>query len=500
MATALESDLVTRNPATGAEVGRVRPTPPEDVAAIVAEAGRARKAWAALPWRERRKPIDRWRRILARDADAWADAIRDEIGKPAPEAMAGEVVPTLDALRWTVKRAGKVLADERIGPGWQWWLQLTAGRLRWAPVGVVGMIGTWNYPLSLNAAPIAQALAAGCGVVWKPSERAVAVGERLQASLDEAGFPAGLVGVARGGPDVGAALLEAGVDKLVFTGGVTTGRDALQAAAARGTPAVAELSGYDPAIILPDAPLAATVRALLWGAFVGCGQTCIAVKRALVVGDPEPWARALAEAAGRLTVGDPSLPRVDVGPMIDARARDGFDAMIRAAVAAGAEVMAGGRPIDGDGSFYEPTVLLARTVESERALEGAFGPVVLVRGVADVDEAVAAADSSRLALAASVWGADRRAARDVARRVTAGMVCVNEAVTPAASAAAPFGGFKASGFGRTHGALGLREFVAPQVLFTRRAGGFRPHLFPYGDGRLVAWFLRFYRSLFHPRA
>lgn len=500
MATALESLLVTRNPATGVEVGRASPAAPETVAAVVAEAQRAQAAWAGLPWHERRKPLDRWGRILARDADAWADLIRDEVGKPAPEAMAGDVIPSLDALRWTYGRAWASLRDERIGPGGQRMLLMPAGRLRWRPLGVIGMIGTWNYPLFLNAGPIAQALAAGCGVVWKPSELAVACGERLQASLEEAGFPAGLVGMVQGRGDVGAALLEAPINKVVFTGGVATGRKVLQAAAARGIPAVAELSGFDPAIVLPDAPIESTVRALLWAAFVGCGQTCVAVKRVLVVGDPKPWAAALADAARRLVVGDPSRPGVDVGPMIDATARDRFHSLIRSAVEAGAEALAGGRPIEGPGSFYEPTVLLGRTAASERALEGAFGPVVLVRGFASVDEAVAAANSAEMALAASVWGTDRSAARTVARRVTAGTVGVNEAVTPAASAAAPFGGFKASGHGRTHGVIGLREFVAPQVLFERRAGGFRPQLFPYGDGRLVARFLRFYRSLFHPRA
>jgi acyl-CoA reductase-like NAD-dependent aldehyde dehydrogenase len=500
MTVAQEAHLVTRNPATGAEVGRVRPTPADRVASAVAEARRAQEAWADIPWRERRRPIERWRRILSRDAEAWADLIRDEIGKPASEAMAGDVVPTLDALRWTVKHAGVALADERIGASWQRMLLMPAGRLRWRTVGVVGMIGTWNYPLVLNAGPIAHALAAGCGVAWKPSELAVAAGERLRESLDEAGFPAGLVATVQGRGDVGAALLDSSIDKVLFTGGVATGRTVLRAAAARGVPAVAELSGYDPAIVLPDAPRVSTARALAWGAFVGCGQTCVAVKRVLVVGDPEPWARALADAAGRLVVGDPSLPGVDVGPMIGPAARDRFHATIRSAVDAGAEVLAGGRAVEGAGFFYEPTVLLGRTVESERALEGAFGPVVMVRGFADAEAAVAAANGSQMALAASVWGADRAAARDVARRVTAGTVGVNEAVTPAASAAAPFGGFKASGHGRTHGAIGLREFVAPQVLFSRRAGGFRPQLFPYGDGRLVAGFLRFYRLLFHPRA
>jgi acyl-CoA reductase-like NAD-dependent aldehyde dehydrogenase len=199
-------------------------------------------------------------------------------------------------------------------------------------------------------------------------------------------------------------------------------------------------------------------------------------------------------------VGDPAGAGVDVGPLINEPSLARFDRIIQDTVTAGAEIIAGGRRIDRPGSYYEPTVLQADSPGPEKILEGVFGPVVLVRGVADVEEAVAAANSSRMALAASVWGRDRSAARDVARRVVAGMVCVNEAVTPTASAAAPFGGFKASGFGRTHGLLGLREFVAPQVLFERRAGGFRPQLFPYANAATVDRFLRFYRRLFHPRA
>ena len=184
--------------------------------------------------------------------------------------------------------------------------------------------------------------------------------------------------------------------------------------------------------------------------------------------------------------------------MINDEARDRFDRMIRATVAAGAEIVVGGEPIDRAGSFYAPTLLRARSVEPQRALEGAFGPVVLIRGVDDAEAAIAAANACGMALAASVWGKDRRRAREVARRIVAGMVCVNEAVTPTASAAAPFGGFKASGYGRTHGEQGLREFVAPQVLFERAAGGFRPQLFPY-SGATVDRFLAFYRWLFHPR-
>ncbi|MDR3621185.1 MAG: aldehyde dehydrogenase family protein [Paludisphaera borealis] len=500
MSVTIDDVLATRNPASGGEVGRVAATSPDAVAAIIGCARDAQAGWAVRPWNERRAVLADWWRILGRDARAWSDLIRDEIGKPATEAMAGDVIPTLDALRWTVKRSGKLLADERIGPSWQRWLLTPTGRLRWTPYGVVGIVGTWNYPLFLNAAPIAQALAGGNAVVWKPSELAIACGEKLQRSLEEAGTPPGLVAAVFGRGEVGQALLESNIDKAMFTGGVETGRRVLSTLAGRGIPAVVELSGFDPAIILPDAPVESTVRAIVWSAFVGCGQTCVAVKRIIVVGDARPWAEAFAAEIRKLRVGDPAEPGVDVGPMINDPARDRFDRTIRATVEAGAEVLAGGEPLDRPGSFYPPTLLSARSPEPERALEGAFGPVVLIRGVDDAEAAIAAANSSSMALAASVWGRDRRAARAIARRIEAGMVCVNEAVAPTASASAPFGGFKSSGYGRTHGELGLREFVAPQVLFERSAGGFRPQLFPYSRGGTVDKFLGFYRWMFHRRA
>jgi acyl-CoA reductase-like NAD-dependent aldehyde dehydrogenase len=494
MAAATANELIARNPATGDELARLPATPPEEVATAVGRVRRAQEEWAERPWAERRAVLRMWGAILARDAEGWAEALREEVGKPRGEAMA-EVVMTLDALRWTARHAGRVLADARLGPGWQRLLLVPTARLRWRPVGVVGMVGTWNYPLFLCAPPIAQALAAGCGVAWKPSELAARAGMRLQRSLEEAGIPEGLVAAVVGGPEVGRALVEAGVDKGMFTGGVENGRRVLAALAARGIPAVAELSGYDAAIVLPDAPLETTSRALAWGAFVGAGQTCVAIKRAYVVGDAAPWAEALAAVARSLRVGDPA-GAVDVGPLISESARDRFDGMIQAAVAAGARVLAGGTPRPGPGWFYAPTVLTADDAGPESALAGAFGPVVLVRGVADADAAVAAANAGPYGLAASVWGRDRRVAKGVAGRLAAGMVAINDAVAPLAHASAPFGGIKASGFGRARGVVGLREFVHPQVVQARPPGGLRPQLFPYSDrlGRLLA----LYRRLLHP--
>jgi acyl-CoA reductase-like NAD-dependent aldehyde dehydrogenase len=499
-ATAIGDDvLIARNPATGREIGRVPATPVERMEVILARARRAQESWSLTGWPQRRMILGSWWRRLSREADDWADLIRDEIGKPRIEAMGGDVLVTLDAIRWTVRHAARTLAPRRIGPAWQRWLLMPGGRCHWAPLGVVGMIGTWNYPLLLNAPPIAQALAAGNAVVWKASELAPLCGAKLEESLKRAGIPEGLVTVLQGGPEVGRALAESNLDKGMFTGGVENGRRVIAALARRGIAAVAELSGFDPAIVFPDAPLESTVQALRWAAFVGCGQTCVGLKRILVVGDAGPWAQALAASARALQVGDPANPGIDVGPMISAGARERFHAMIRAAMDAGAVVLSGGEPMSGDGHFYPPTVLMAHSPEPEDALAGVFGPVVVVRGVADPQAAVEAVNRSPFALSASIWTRDRRRARDLAPRLHAGMVTINDAVTPTAHASAPFGGAKASGFGRTKGPVGLLEFAQPRVTFERSVGGFRPQLFPYGSTSLLERFFQVYRLLFHPK-
>jgi acyl-CoA reductase-like NAD-dependent aldehyde dehydrogenase len=497
VATVRDDVLVARNPATGDELGRIEATPPEQVVEIVERARAAQASWSTIGWPGRRRVLDRWRRILSRDADRWAALIGSEIGKPRLEAMGGDVLSTLDAIRWTVRHAGAALADRRIGPGWQRALLMPAGVCRWVPFGVVGMLGTWNYPLFLNAPPIAQALAAGNAVVWKASEAAPLCGAMLESSLREAGVPEGLVAVVQGGPAVGRALVESAIDKAMFTGGIENGRRVLESLGSRGIPALAELSGFDPAIVLADAPLESTVRCLTWAAYVGCGQTCVAVKRVYVVGDPRPWADALATSARALRVGDPAAPGTDIGPLISPRARERLHAMIEEAVARGASLLAGGEPLGESGSFYSPAVLQADSARAEEALAGAFGPVMIVRGVSTAAEAVHAANRGDFALAASVWSRDVRSAAEIGRRLQAGMVSINEAVTPTAHAGAPFGGGKGSGFGRTKGVAGLREFAQTQAVFARAPGGFRPQLFPYPSSRWLGTFFSVYRSLFH---
>ena len=332
-------------------------------------------------------------------------------------------------------------------------------------------------------------------MAWKPSEHCPFVASLVRDRLHEAGLPDDLVAPLFGGSDVARALIDTDqLAKLVFTGGVETGRKIFTAMAAKLVPCVMELSGFDPAIVRADAPRESTVKALAWAAFVGAGQTCVAVKRIYVVGDPRPFAEALANEARKLRVGDPSGD-VDMGPMISRKARDSFHATIRKASAAGAEILCGGSPINGPGSFYPPTVMLDHETGAEAALEGVFGPVVIVSGVDSDDHAIALANFWGYGLGASVWGRDRRTCRAIADRLEAGMITINDAVTPSGHAGSPFGGVKMSGFGRTRGAFGLREFVQPQSLQERSPGGFRPHLFPYSSG--LGKILAMYRRIFH---
>lgn len=497
-ASIVDSDvIIARNPATDAQIGEFAATPADAVTRNCEGLLGRSAAWSERTLNERRRGLRAWASIISRDAEEWATLISAEIGKPRVEAMV-EVVTTLDAIAWTIKHARRELRARRAGPGWQRLLLMGAARVEMRALGLVGLIGTWNYPLLLNAAPIAQALAAGNAVIWKPSELATACGERLHRGLVEAGIAPDYADTVFGGPEVGQALIDGPLDKALFTGGIGVGRKILEALGARGIPAVAELSGFDPAIVLPDAPIEATAKALAWAAFVGAGQTCVAVKRVFVVGDPQPLTDLLSEAARAIRVGDPSANYVDMGPLISKQARDRFAASVAAAVGEGARVVAGGRVLEGAGAFHEPTVLVAETAAAEQALAGVFGPVVIVRGVADVGSAIVAANAGDYGLAASVWGRDRGTLRQVSARLKVGMVTINDAVAPGGHASAPFGGVKASGFGHTRGAFGLAEFVAPCAVHTRGAGGWRPQLFPYRDDLMRM--LRAYRALVHRAA
>jgi acyl-CoA reductase-like NAD-dependent aldehyde dehydrogenase len=340
------------------------------------------------------------------------------------------------------------------------------------PYGVVGVIGTWNYPLYLNLAPIAWALAAGNAVVWKPSELAPESALALAERFEQANLP---VWTVLGDASTGRALCRAGCDKIAFTGSAATGRAILTELAATGTPSVMELSGNDAMIVCADAEAAIAARAAVWGRVANAGQTCASPQRIYVV--PEVAAAFLQEAEaalGRLR------PGVDYGPLRTEGFRQRVQAIVAGSVAQGACLLLGGSPLtDRPGFFYAPTLLADCRAGMPVAEQDFFGPVLAVFPVPNEAEAVIQANASALGLAASVWTRDPARGRQLATQLRVGLVSINEVVLDSGNPALPFGGARGSGFGKQRGALGLEEFVQWKVVASHPAGGARRHLFPY---------------------
>lgn len=417
---------------------------------------------------ERCAALRRWRERLAADADGMAALVTTEIGKPLQESLGADLLPSLTAIRWLERETASHLRPRRVGGA-----QLTA-----EPYGVVGVIGTWNYPLLLNVAPIAWALAAGNAVVFKPSELATASALRLTTHADAVGLP---VVTVTGGGETGQALCRAGVDKLAFTGGVRTGRAILAELAASNTPAVMELSGNDAFVVCADADVAPAARSAVWGRVCNAGQSCIAPQRFYVVRER---VSAFLEACQHEM--ESLRPGLDYGPMRTDPLRDAAHRLVWQAIAQGAELRAGGRYLtEKPGFYYAPTLLAKCTDEMPIVAQDFFGPVLTVCTVHDADEAIQRINANDMALGASLWTRDVRQGRALAARLRVGLAAINQdTLLLGANPALPFGGLRGSGFGKQRGAAGLEEFVNWKVTAAGASGGERRHLFPYRPATL----------------
>ena len=492
------------NPATGQPI---RELPAADAAAVDAALARARAAqpaWGSLPFAERAGRLRQVARALRDDATL-VETLCAESGKPRYEAEGIEVFYMLELTRYYTGRAGRrALADDLRHP-----FVFTNKRARVVrhPRGVVAVIGPWNWPLLNNYADCIAPLVAGNAVILKPSEHTPLTSLRVAELAREAGLPAGVFQVMAGRGDAGAALTAA-ADMIFFTGSAATGKQVAQAAAARMVPAVLELGGKSPMIVLADADLPRAAHAAVWSGFANAGQVCIRTERVIVEDRvADRFVELAAAEIARLRQAPPALGKmdaadVDVGAITFAPQIEQAERHIADAVARGARVVTGGaRRADLPGRFFAPTLIADATPEMAVMREETFGPVLPVMRVPDAEAALRVANDSPMGLSGSIWSGDAERATALARRLEAGSVCVNDVLVNYFCVEAPLGGIKASGTGFRHGPEGLRQFCRLETIVEDHPllGWLSPWLgrhltFPYQTRtqRVLRWFMRLF--------
>lgn len=438
-------------------------------AAEVAVARIAQEAWARVPVRERLKHIRNLRALLVERMDIFGAAIAADISRPALEIAGSEVLPTTAALKFLEKRAARLLAPRKVS---LWdrpiWLMGNRDVVHHRPWGVVGVIGTWNYPLFLNVGQIASALVAGNAVLWKPSENTPKTTEVTTQLFRDAGFPAGVLQTLPGTREAGPLLAEADVDHVVFTGSDVVGRKLAARLGERLIPSTLELSGCDAMFVFADANLEMAVKGAWFGLSINRGQTCIAVRRIFVQRDKCEAFVALLK---------PLFERAGPMGLVTAGQQTQAERLIEDAAKRGATVLPSPAKVEGQEKVpsLRPTLLVNASADAAFCREACFAPVAAVIPFDTPEEALALSRQSPFGLSASIFSADVEAARAFAARVPSGSVVINDLLAPTAHPATPFGGRGASGWGETQGAEGLLAMTTPQVV-TVHTGTDRPHL------------------------
>ncbi|ONI72984.1 aldehyde dehydrogenase [Actinosynnema sp. ALI-1.44] len=449
------------NPATDEIVGTYPVHTAQDVADAVARARNASAWWQSLGFAGRTERLQRWKGTMTRRAPQLAEVVHQETGKPHADAML-EIILAIDHTAWVAKNARKVLGPKRRSSGLL--MANQAATVEYQPLGVVGVIGPWNYPVFTPMGSIVYALAAGNAVVFKPSEYTPGVGKWLVDSFAEAVPEHPVFQLITGFGATGAALCRSGVDKVAFTGSAATGRKIMAACAENLTPVLIEAGGKDALLVDEDADVEAAADAAVWGGMSNAGQTCVGVERVYVhekVYDAFV-AATVAKAKGVRAGGDADA---QIGPITMPAQLDIIRKHISDAIARGGKALVGGVDAVGD-RFVQPTVLVDVPEDSVAVREETFGPTLTIAKVKDMEEAVAKANDSRYGLGATVFA--KRRGMELARRLRSGMTAVNSVISFAGIPSLPFGGVGDSGFGRIHGEDGLKEFTRAKAIARQR--------------------------------
>jgi acyl-CoA reductase-like NAD-dependent aldehyde dehydrogenase len=468
-------------PATGDLLGEVPVMGKDAVLAVVARARKAQQAWGAVPLEERCDRLLRFRDALVDRAEEVALLLSKETGKPRHEALAHEILTTSDLLTYYAKNAPRILAPRELD------LHLLKHRrsyLHYVARGVVGVISPWNFPFVIPMGDVVAALVTGSAVVLKPSEVTPLIALKAKEVFDATGLPEDLFGVVTGYGQTGQALVESGIQKLVFTGGVETGKRVAAACGANLVPCVMELGGKAPLVACADCDVEVTARAIVYGGFANAGQACISVERVYAhEAVYEPLVRRVKQLVGELRRGDPGTDFVDIGAIIFPKQIEVAENHIADALAKGAELVTGGKRVAGRGQFFEPTVLAGCSHEMTVMTQEIFGPAIGIQKVTSDDEAVRLANDSHLGLNAYVFTRDKAKGKRLAERIEAGSVVINEVIINYGVAEAPFGGIKQSGFGRVHGDDALREMAEVRHVNYERfpVPSKTPFVYPYTE-------------------
>jgi succinate-semialdehyde dehydrogenase/glutarate-semialdehyde dehydrogenase len=448
----------------------------------IAAAREAQAAWGESPYRERARRIREVLRNLGSRIDQVAETIHRENGKLETDALATELLPALMAGDYYIRRGKKFLAPRPVRGGNPLMFNKRS-RVVYRPYGVIGIISPWNYPFAIPFSEALMALLAGNAVFLKVASDTVGVGRILRELFSP--LPPRIFNYFEmPGREAGPALIEAGVDKLCFTGSTAVGRELMALAAPRLLPLVLELGGADAAIVREDADLNRAAAGIVWAGFSNAGQSCGGVQRVLVhQAVYRPFLEKLCARVRSLRSG--KGPDADLGPMTTLRQKETVRRQLEACLTGGAEIAAQSPPpAPGNGTaseenWFPATVLTG--VSGALMEEEIFGPVVAVFPVADDAEALRMANASPYGLTASIWSRNRRTARALARRINAGAVMINDHLMSHGLAETPWGGFGDSGFGKTHGEAGFREMLKATVIVDDILPGVRRNLWwqPY---------------------
>jgi 4,4'-diapolycopenoate synthase len=419
---------------------------------ILARARAAQPAWAALQVSRRCAALGDLRRVIALQCESIADTIARETSKPLLDALSGDVLVTLEHLRYYESYAGRILRPRRIGKPF-FLFHGVRFETSFEPQGVALIFGPSNYPLQLSVIPLITALAAGNAVVLKCSERTPKTAALIARLCAKANLPVNLVQVLYDSPEQSAALIDARPDFIFFTGSSRHGQQVAERAAKQLIPTILELGGKDASLVFADCHLDRAVEGIIYGAFSNAGRVCVAVKRAYVEAPiHDEFLARLKHRISKLRVD--TDPDADFCPLTE-DARSDLRAQVEDALSRGATLH---WPQDRATVAYEPTLLTDVPAEARILTEESFGPALCVASFRDESEAIALANSSAFALSSSIWTHNQARARRVAAQLSAGSCSVNDVIRTVANPHAAFGGNRLSGYGRYHGPEGLRSF------------------------------------------